>query len=146
MTTSPPRVLVLWLAGAAALVALFGLLLVLAPVATRQGFSLLVYADPSAIEGFGPEAARYSSLAHAVLGGVMFGWGVALWMITHHLVARGQRLGWQIIAVSLAGWYVPDMLYSLASGYWQNAVLNTVFAALFVIPLAWLRPYLRTDG
>jgi hypothetical protein len=145
MTNPPPRFPVLWLTAAASLVAIFGLSLVVAPALAQQGFSLLVYADPSAIEGFGPEAARYTSLAHAVLGGVMFGWGIALFMAARHLVARGHRLGWHIIAVSLAGWYVPDTLYSLASGYWQNAVLNTGFAALFVIPLALLRPYLRTD-
>jgi hypothetical protein len=64
---SPPRYLVLWLLGTSALVAIFGLLLVIAPVAARQGFALLVYANRSAIETFGPEAVRYISLAHAVI-------------------------------------------------------------------------------
>ena len=139
----PPRYLVQWLIGASALVVVFGGLLVIAPVAARQGFSQLIYANLTAIESFGAEAARYVGLAHAVIGSVMVGWGIAMVMITHQLLAVGSRLGWRMLAFSLGGWYVPDTLYSLASGYWQNAVLNTGFAALFLIPLALLRPYLR---
>lgn len=142
---SPPRYLVQWLLGASALVSIFGLLLVIAPDAARQGFSQLVYANLTAIDTFGAEAARYIALAHAVIGAVMVGWGIAMVMITRRLIAVGSRLGWRMLALSLCGWYVPDTLYSLASGYWQNAVLNTGFAALFLIPLALLRPYLR-DG
>lgn len=44
-------------------------------------------------------------------------------------------MGWNLIALSVAAWFVPDTSYSLLSGFWQNAVLNTVFAGLFAIPL-----------
>ena len=125
--------------------AVFGGLLVIAPVAGRQGFSQLIDANLTTIDSFGAEAARYIGLAHAVIGSVMVGWGLAMVMITRHLIAVGSRLGWRMLAVSLIGWCVPDTLYSLASGYWQNAVLNTGFAALFLIPLVLLRPDLR-DG
>jgi integral membrane sensor domain MASE1 len=37
-----------------------------------------------------------------------------------------------VVAVSL---FVPDTLYSLASGFWPNAVLNSVFALVFALPL-----------
>ena len=140
---SPPRYLVQWLLGASALVSIFGLMLVIAPEAARKGFSQLVYANLTAIDTFGAEAARYIALAHAVFGAVMVGWGIAMILITSELIASGSRLGWRLLAFSLSGWYVPDTLYSLASGYWQNAVLNTGFAALFLIPLTLLRPYLR---
>jgi hypothetical protein len=140
---SPPRHLVQWLLGASALVAIFGMLLVIAPDAARKGFSLLVYANLTAIDTFGAEAARYIALAHAVIGAVMVGWGIAMIMITSELIASGSRLGWRLLAFSLSGWYVPDTLYSLTSGYWQNAALNTCFAAIFAVPLALLRPYLR---
>ena len=140
---APPRYLVQWLIGASALVVVFGGLLVIAPVATRRGFSQLIYANHTAIDSFGSEAAHYIGLAHAVIGSVMVGWGIAMVLTTRHLIAVGSRLGWRMLALSLCGWFVPDTLYSLASGYWQNAVLNTGIAALFLIPLALLRPYLR---
>ena len=49
---------------------------------------------------------------------------------------RDPREGWTILAVSLTAWFVPDTIFSLASGFWQNAVLNAVFAVLYGIPLA----------
>ena len=120
---------------------LFGLVLVIAPAIARQGFSLLVYADPDRITSFGQEAARYIALVHAVLGAVMFGWGVALTIVVRTLFAAGYRAGWNIFAVSVVAWFLPDTAYSLASGYWQNAVLNFVFLLLFAAPLLATRKH-----
>lgn len=117
-------------------VMLFGLVLVFAPGLARDGFSLLVYSDAQRIADFGPHAIDYIELAHAVLGAVMFGWGVALALIVRRLFARGTRDGWTIVAVSVVAWFVPDTAFSLWSGFWQNAVLNLVFLVLFAVPLA----------
>lgn len=117
-------------------VMVFGLVLVVAPGFARQGFSLLVYGDPQRIATFGAEAAQYIALVHAVLGAVMFGWGLALLLVVRGPFARGAREGWQIIAVSVAAWFVPDTAFSILSGFWQNAVLNFVFMVLFAVPLA----------
>lgn len=133
--TPPPRFWIHWLSAASAGVVLFGLVLVLAPGLARQGFAWLVYAAPARIDGFGAEAVRYIGLAHAVIGAVMVGWGVAMWLVTRQLLARGLRIGWTLLALPLAAWFVPDTVYSLASGYWPNAVLNSVFAVTFAVPL-----------
>jgi len=133
---SQPRSLwVGWLNVISAGVSLFGLALVVAPEIARQGFSLLVYADTQRIASFGSEATRYIGLAHAVLGGIMFGWGIALILVVRGLFARGSRLGWNIIAASVVAWFVPDTAFSLWSGFWQNAALNLVFLVLFLVPL-----------
>ena len=133
---TPSSVWTRWLTAASMGVALFGLALVLAPALALQGFSLLVYGDLGRLQALGGEAARYISLAHAVLGAVMLGWGLMLVAVVQRLLAQGSRLGWQIVAGSLAAWFVPDTAYSLLSGYWQNAVLNAGFALLFAVPLA----------
>ena len=138
-TPQAPAFWIYWLTVVAAGVVAFGLVLVMAPASTRQGFSLLVYDSPQQIDAFGAEAARYISLAHAVIGGVMVGWGVALLTAVRMLRARGDRLAWNLIAVSVGAWYLPDTAYSLLSGFWQNAALNTVFLLLFAIPLRALR-------
>ncbi|MDO9164488.1 MAG: hypothetical protein Q7U13_00135 [Rhodoferax sp.] len=117
-------------------VMVFGLALVVAPGLAREGFSLLVYGDREQIATFGSLAAQYIALVHAVLGAVMFGWGIALLLVVRGLFARGTREGWQIVAVSVAAWFVPDTTFSLWSGFWQNAVLNLVFIVLFALPLA----------
>ncbi len=131
----PSTFWVRWLFAVTFGVMAFGLFLVMAPGFTRQGFSLLVYADTGRIVAFGADAVAYIALVHAVLGGVMFGWGVALLLVVRGLFARGAREGWQIIAISVAAWFVPDTAFSLWSGFWQNAVLNVAFLILFAVPL-----------
>lgn len=125
-----------WLLAVSVALALFGLALVVAPAAARQGFSLLLYAQADRISAFGEQAVSYVSLVQAVLGAVMFGWGTALVIVVRGLVARGSRIGWRVVAFSVAAWWVPDTTYSLWSGFWQNAVLNVVFGLLFAVPLA----------
>ena len=43
--------------------------------------------------------------------------------------------GWNLIATPVVAWFIPDTAFSLWTGFWQNAVLNAVFALLFAIPL-----------
>jgi len=142
----PSRFWINWLLAVSAGVVAFGLVLVIAPSLSRQGFSLLVYASPERVDAFGQEAARYISLAHAVLGGVMVGWGAALFYVTRSLFSRGSTTAWNLIALSVGAWFLPDTSYSLLSGYWQNAVLNTVFLLLFAVPLWATRSMLRDDA
>lgn len=125
-----------WLVAVTAGLVAFGLLMVLAPSLTRQGFSLMVYGDAGHIAGYGGKAADYIELVHAVMGAVMIGWGTAMLLVLRGPFRRDPREGWTILAVSLTAWFVPDTIFSLASGFWQNAVLNAVFAVLYGIPLA----------
>jgi hypothetical protein len=140
-SSQPSKFWINWLLAVSAGVMAFGLMLVLAPALTRQGFSLLVYASPDRIDSFGAEQIRYISLVHAVIGGVMVGWGAALFHVTRTLLAGGVRAGWNLIALSVAAWFVPDTAYSMLSGFWQNALLNTAFLALFAVPLWQLAAY-----
>jgi hypothetical protein len=144
--TLPPSFWIRWLLIASAGVILFGLGLVVVPAIARQGFSLLVYSSSSRLDNFGPEQVRYISLSHAVIGGVMVGWGFALLLVTRELLAKGSRLGWNLIAISLGAWFIPDTTYSLLSGYWQNAALNIVFLALFALPLWVIGHYVQDDA
>jgi len=131
MASTRPLQLVCW--GTLA----FGAALLLLPSLTREGFSLLIFGDAHAMNAW-PEAARwYATFLHGVLGAVMVGWAVGF------LVALRQAVqnAWWVVAISVAAWYGPDTVYSLALGAWQNAVLNTVFAALFAAGL-W---FARTD-
>lgn len=131
------RCLVLTTAG----LMVFGLVLVLMPSVGERMFSLLVYATASHIQAFGPEAVAYIRLVHAVLGCVLFGWGVLFMYLAMGPVWKGSKDAWSAFAVSLLAWFVPDTAYSLLSGFWQNAVLNLGFAVLFAMPLLALRSF-----
>jgi hypothetical protein len=139
------RFWICWLSAVSAGVVLFGLALVFAPEFARQGFSLLLYSQAKTIDAFGDEPVRYLSLAHAVIGGVMVGWGAALLYATASLLSKGSRIGWNLVALSVAAWFVPDTGYSLWAGFWQNALLNAVFFGLFALPLWAIRSFTQDD-
>jgi hypothetical protein len=122
-------------------VVLFGLILVLFPTLTLQGFSLLVYANPDQLAQNTPNAVSYIKLVHAVLGAVMVGWGAALLYVLFFTFRDNLAIGWKTITGSVLAWFIPDTTYSVISGFWQNAVLNVVFLILFAIPLLAMRKH-----
>ncbi len=124
-----------WLFATTVLTVAFGLFLMLAPTLTRQGFSLLFYAQPGQLDSLGAEATRYISFIHAALGAAITGWGIVLMAVARGPFRRGTREGWLAIAASLAAWFLPDVAVSLWFGYWQNVVLDGVFAVLYAAPL-----------
>ena len=128
-----------WLSLASAGIMAFGLIMVLLPALTMEGFSLLVYGSSSRIAGFGTEPGRYIALAHAVLGAVMLSWGLLLWFVVRGAFARGEREGWRMVALAVAAWFVPDTAFSLWSGFWHNALLNVLILLLYAVPLAATR-------
>jgi hypothetical protein len=117
----------------------FGAAVLLVPSASLAGFGLMVYGDPGFPAGFSAEAKAYIGLAHAVMGAVMVGW-----FLTLHWVLRAAEHGtpgaWRAAAGAFAAWFVLDTGYSLASGFWQNAVLNAAVLALFGPGFAATRP------
>jgi hypothetical protein len=115
---------------------LFGAALVLMPGLARAGFGLLIWGDAAAIESWPAPARWYATLLHGVLGAVMVGWGVALLVALRTQPGRSPYAGWWVAAASVAAWYLPDTTLSLLMGAWQNALLNTAFAACFAAPLA----------
>ncbi|UXI70118.1 hypothetical protein [Tahibacter amnicola] len=125
----------LWLFGVTMLTVVFGLALMVAPVLARHGFSWLFYGSPFHIDTFGEAATRYITFIHGALGAAIFGWGIVLAFVAHGPFANRSRLAWSAFAASLFGWFVPDVLVSLAFGFWQNVALDAVFFVLYVAPL-----------
>ncbi|SHG38623.1 hypothetical protein [Cognatishimia maritima] len=80
-----------------------------------------------------------TSLLTAVSGGIMLGFCVMGWLVTHHIYRRDPSLGGRIIGVSFFTWYVSDSAGSIAAGAWFNVPFNSLFLALFLVPLAMNR-------
>jgi membrane protein len=129
-----------WLQVALVLLMAASLVPVFFPGFARAAFAWLVYADLNRLAAFPPEAVRYATFLHAVLGAVMFGWAVLLFLIVRGPLAAGSRRSWRAVMASLVAWFVPGTLFSIASGVWQNVVLNLLFMAAYAAPLAATYP------
>jgi hypothetical protein len=125
-----------WLVCATAIVMLFGLSMVLLPGLIQQFFSLALYGTSLKLASFDGPALGYITLLHGVLGATMFGWGAALMSILFTSFRQGQMAGWWGLALSITAWFIPDTLFSISTGFWQNAGLNTGFLLLYLLPLA----------
>jgi hypothetical protein len=124
---------------------LFGLFFLLFPDLTVRGFSLIFYSNVSKMSGFGEESVSYIKLIHAVLGATMIGWGGLILMVLLTTFRQNLAIGCKTIAFSALAWFIPDTTYSLIAGFWQNAVLNLLFALLFAIPLVALQKHISNE-
>lgn len=116
---------------------LLGGSMVLLPGMAREFFSMLFYFAPGQFQARYPAAANeYIIFAHGVLGVVMLGWGVTMLLILRGPFCRCDSDGWALLAVPMLTWFVADTGFSLFTGFWQNAILNSVLLVLFAIPLA----------
>lgn len=136
----PPRQWIGYLSLVTGLSLSFGAVLVALPQVTQDAFGWMVFGSSGFPPTFSIDALAYVQLAHAVIGAVMVGWfALMLWLVRGPL-AHGLPGAWSALALSLSGWYLLDTSFSLLSGFWQNAVLNTVVLIAFLPGLAATRP------
>ncbi|MDD9922011.1 MAG: hypothetical protein OXQ92_06990 [Boseongicola sp.] len=77
-------------------------------------------------------------LLSAITGGLLSGFGVALFILVRQGLREAPEMSRKIILVSICTWFVIDSTGSVLSGAPLNAVLNLAFLAVFTLPL--LRP------
>jgi hypothetical protein len=95
-----------------------------------------VFFTPSQVENiFTEEVNSFLKFIYGVLGSVMIAWSVTLLFILAGQFRRGESEGWNTITVSILIWFIVDSAISILTGFWQNAVSNTVFLVLAAIPL-----------
>ena len=73
----------------------------------------------------------------ALLGCVTLGWSLTLLVALRvaHRLGNQARTFWLGLTASVAGWFMMDSSLSIATGFGLNAVSNTVFIALFLLPI-----------
>ena len=131
---------IFWLKGASVLVVGFGLMISLAAYPATSGLTLfytdLVFWPLDGAQSISMPEAR---ILCAVLGGVMVGWGVLLWLISAKLYHREPDLARSMIYWSISIWFITDSIGSIVAGVPINAFLNIGFLVAFVLPL-WRSP------
>lgn len=120
---------------------LFGLAMLLWPAGIEALFSLILFGDVVSIGTMDPAALPYIRLLHGILGGVLFGWALAMLYWVMGPFRHGHREAWVALSWSVWGWFFSDTAFSLWSGFWQNALLNVGFAVLLGLPLLATRRY-----
>lgn len=74
----------------------------------------------------------------AVLGAVTIGWSVTLMAAIQAATRLEKHLSqpiWALITAAIVTWYIIDSSLSIATGFWLNAVSNTIFSTAFLIPI-----------
>ena len=79
----------------------------------------------------GDDAVRVARFAYGLMGAVIAGWGVALFLLVKHGVHEGRT--WRVVVASVFGWWVLDVSVSLATGFALNAVMSTALLVTWVV-------------
>lgn len=134
--SSPSKLWQRWLLIVAAGTLLFGLAILALPMQFERFFMWMVYSDLEAMPRFSAEAAAYARFVTGVMAAVIVGWMIPMLYLIVGPFRRGERVAWNMLTVSLLTWFALDSIWSVASGFSENAVFNTIFLLLFAIPLA----------
>jgi hypothetical protein len=124
-----------WLMIVVVFIGVFGLSTTIFPDIIRKFFGWMVYNDIFAINNLSDIPKNYISLSHAVFGSVMFGWSISMIFNLMTTFRDYTKQSFFAFLIPVLCWFMPDTAYSLASGFWQNAVFNLVFLLMLGIPL-----------
>lgn len=140
MSTSAPAVQpktpdARWLVRSCVVGAALGAGFVLFPGLTQRAFGVMVYGQAGFPPQFGAAELAYIRLAHAVIGALIAGFFTLMAWHARVSLPRAPD-AWRALLCALAVWFVLDTGYSLASGFWPNAVLN-LGVLLALAPALW---------
>ncbi|WP_341737763.1 hypothetical protein [Microcoleus sp. CAWBG640] len=125
-----------WMTGWCAAVGLFGMILAGSGFEVTSGPVRILF---DVLNGPGElDLNPYVRFSLAVLGAVTMGWSLTLMaviQVANQLEKQVSKRIWIGIAASIVIWYVIDSILSIATGFWLNAVANTIFSATFLIPV-----------
>src|SRR5690606_2726878 len=125
-----------WLVVVSIGVMVFSAGFIVAPGLMDTLFDWMFFSASRSNATFSAEADAYIAFTYGVLGAGLIGWMVLVLRVGIGPFRRGEREGWDMIAWSMTVWFVVDTGFSLASGFWENAIFNTGFLVAFAIPLA----------
>jgi hypothetical protein len=136
-TTPPPRNAITYLTAVAGSVIVFAALMMVTRLVTDGLFNWMFFGETGEPAGFSADAIDYYRVIYGVTGAVMIGWFLLVIWVVRGPLANGVAGAWAALVASIGGWFLIDSTFSLASGFWENAVLNVCFLAAFA-PGLWL--------
>lgn len=123
-------------AAAAGLLIIPGLVMATGPVTPFMGLvNAFLDLAHQPIDGGQVVADDAARLLNAILGGILVGFGVMIWLVAERVLRTDPALGRGLILVPLLCWFTTDSLGSILAGAWFNAVINVAILVSFLIPL-----------
>jgi hypothetical protein len=125
-----------WMSAWAVFVMLFGVILAAGAIpatdgATRLFFAILGKPLPEVPD----ELFRFTI---GLIGAITIGWGLtfyAAFKALHSLDGAVAAPIWRFLNIGIFAWYIIDSAISIATGFWTNAVSNTLLMILYYIPV-----------
>jgi formate/nitrite transporter FocA (FNT family) len=71
----------------------------------------------------------------ALLGGILFGWGMLIFLLSNKIFDQAPEQVRKIVLTSILSWFVVDSLASVFSGNINNVITNVALLLLLVGPL-----------
>ena len=90
------------------------------------------------MDGLQNLAANSTVFLSALLGGILFGWGVLIWILSGTIYDKAPEEIRKAVLFSAISWFVVDSVGSVLSGNAYNAFANTILLLVLVGPL-WRR-------
>lgn len=128
---------IVWLkCAAAALLIIPGVMMVLAPI-TPFSAAVDMFLDLAfqPFDGAEQVAGTTALLLNAILGGVLVGFGVMIWMVAEHVYRRDMKLGRTLLLAPILSWFICDSAGSVLAGAWFNGILNVGILAFLTLPI-----------
>ena len=124
-----------WMIGGCWAVGLFGVILAASAFEATAGPTRLLFSLLNDSVAFDP--APHLRFSLAVLGAVTIGWSLTLAAAIQaaHLLGDQARPVWVLVTASLVAWYAIDTTLSMATGFGLNAIPNTIFLVVFLLPI-----------
>jgi hypothetical protein len=75
---------------------------------------------------------------YGLMGAATMGWGLTFWTSFKALALLDTSTAaplWRALTLAVLIWYGIDSYISIATGFWMNAVSNTILLVLYFIPL-----------
>lgn len=123
----------------------FGALLLTAAIPSVDGAVRAVFVlfsgDPETAAVFEHSAVRFGL---GLQGALTIGWVLTIFPLMEAAKTTGAPT-WRALTVAVLVWYVIDSAVSVATGFWLNAISNTVFLVAFMAPI-WASGVLTAQG
>lgn len=93
----------------------------------------------------GPQGMAMAEQLAAMLGATMACWALAMLLVVHVPLRRGELWAWWCVAGSTALWMLVDTGLSAQHGAWTNVAFNLSAGVMIALPLLLCRPGSERD-